>query len=124
MQPCGRDECVYKAIDGMINKMKEDVAARQSIVYAEQMVVAKIYDVTAAILAEACRRNFEVARKNCEPSKQFKLKHLSLDTFILLNQLKEEELITDGYKQVIFDALIKIKPEIKKLIKEDRSGLI
>ena len=129
MMLCGRaergEECVYLAVKKMVDKMKEEVAERQSIAYTEQMVVAKIYDITAAVLSEACRRNFGIGRKNCEPSKGFKSKHLTLDTFILLNQLKEDGFITDGYKQAIFDALIKIKPEIEKLIDEDKSrGLI
>jgi len=128
MKLCGRnksDECVYAAIQSMINKMKEQLAERQSMLHAEQIVVAKIYDITATILAEACRRNFGIAKSACEPSKQFKLKYLTLDTFILLNQLKEEGLVSEEYKQTIFKALIKVKPEIKKLIKADMSrGLI
>ncbi len=125
MELCGRDECIYAVIQTMVNKMKEEVAQRQSISYGEQIVVAKIYDVTAAILAEACRRSLGVEKKNCEPSKQFKLKNLTMDTFILLNQLKDDGLITEKYKKTIFDALVKLKPEIKKQVEEDRNkGLI
>ncbi len=125
MKLCGKDECIHKAMQSMIDKMKGDVAERQAIAYNEQIVVAQIYDINAAILAESCRRNFKVKRGDCEPSKQFKLKHLTLDTFILLNQLKEDGYITEEHKQIIFDALIKIKPETKKLIEGDRAkGLI
>ena len=125
MKLCGKDECIHKAMQSMVDKMKGDVAERQNIAYNEQIVVAQIYDINAAILAEACRRNLKVKKGNCEPSKQFKLKHLTLDTFILLNQLKEDGFITEEHKQIIFDALVKIKPGIKKLIEEDRTrGLI
>ena len=125
MKLCGKDECIHKAMQSMIDKMKGDVAQKQDIAYNEQIVVAQIYDINAAILAEACRRNFKVKKGDCEPSQKFQRKHLTLDTFILLNQLKEDEFITEEHKQIIFDALVKIKPEIKKLIEEDRTrGLI
>jgi len=128
MKLCGRDEsdeCVYAAVRSMINKMKEQLAERQSIPHAEQIVVAKIYDISATILAEACRRKFGISKAACEPSKQFKIKYLTLDTFILLNQLKEEKLISEEYKQTIFKSLTKVKPEIKKLLKDDmHRGLI
>lgn len=128
MELCGRDkndECVYAAVQSMINKMKEQLAERQSILHTEQIVVAKIYDIAATTLAEACRRNFGVRKAACEPSKQFKLKHLTLDTFILLNQLMEEKFVSEKYKQTVFNALIKVKPEIKKLLKDNiRRGLI
>lgn len=125
MKLCGRDECIHKAMQDMINKMKGDVAERQAIAYNEQIVVAQIYDINAAILAEACRRNFKVKRGDCEPSQKFQQKHLTLDTFILLNQLEEDGYISEEHKQTIFDALVKIKPGIKKLIEGDRAkGLI
>lgn len=124
MNLCGREPCIYKAIAGMVNKMKEEVAQRQNLPFDEQIVVAKIYDLNAAVLAEACRRKFGVKRADCEPSNEFKKKDLSLDTFILLNQLKEEGLITEDHKKVIFEALIEVNPDIKELIEKDRSGLI
>ncbi len=123
MKLCGREECVYAAAQNMINKMKEEVVQRQSIVYEGQIVVAKIYDVIASILAEACRRNFAIDRANCEPSNQFHQESLTLDTFILLNQLKEDGFIGEEYKSVIFEALIKIDPEVQKIIEGNR-GLV
>lgn len=125
MKLCGRKECVCLAVEGMVNAMKEEIAKRQNIAYAEQIVVAKIYDVTAAILAEACRRNFGVDRQLCELSEKFQAEHLTLDTFILLNQMKEDGIISEEYKQILFDALIKIRPELQKLLEDDKTkGLI
>lgn len=124
MNLCGREECIYKAIEDMVNKMKEQLAQRQNLPYDEQIVVAKIYDLNAAVLSEACRRKFGIKKKDCEPSSQFKKKNLSMDTFILLNQLKEDGFITEEQKKVIFEALIELNPDIKEIIEKDRSGLI
>lgn len=129
MRLCGRSdsggECVGLAVHRMMDGMKKEVAERQNIAYSDQIVVAKIYDITAAILSEACRRNLGVDKQDCEPSEHFNSEHLTLDTFILLNQMKEDGIISEEYKQILFDALIKIKPELKKKVEEDRSlGLI
>ena len=118
MKLCGREECIYDAVQKMIDKMKKEVAERQNIGYEGQIVVAKIYDITADILAEACRRNLKVNTENCEPSKQFKLEQLNMDTFILLNQLKDDGFISEEYKQTIFNSLTDMKPEIKEIVKE------
>jgi len=126
-EECGgeRKECVYAAIQKLLNQMKEDIARVQNIAYADQIVVAKIYDVTANVLADACRRNLKLDAANCEPSKQAKPEQITMDTFILLNQLKEDRFITEEYKQILFDALLKINPAMKKLVDEDRDkGLI
>jgi hypothetical protein len=112
---CGREQCVYKAVQQMIDRMKDDLTKRQSIAYPEQIVVAKIYDITAAILSEACRRNFCVDRKDCEPSNGFEEKQLTMDTFILLNQLKEDGFVTEEQAKLIFESLVKIKPDIERI---------
>lgn len=120
MRLCARnengEECVYAAFEKMIGKMKKEMAERQDIGYSGQLVVAKIYDISVAVLAEACRRRFGVKRADCGPSAEYKKKNLKLDVFILLNQLKEDGYITDEYKQEIFKALIDIDPEIEKLV--------
>ena len=110
------EECVYAAFQKMVGKMKDDIAARQSIGHTDQLVLAKIYDMSAAVLAEACRRKFKVKRADCSPTSEYKKKNLSTDVFILLNQIKEDGFITDEYKQTIFDALIEIKPEIEEMV--------
>ncbi len=125
MNLCGRQECVYQSVQDMVNKMKEDIAKKQSISYPEQIVVAKIYDVTAAILSEACRANFAIDRNSCEPSKQFRSEFLTIDTFILLNQMKEDGIIKEEYAQILFETLKKLKPDIARLVDEDRTkGLV
>jgi hypothetical protein len=126
---CARYEngepCVYAAFQKMIDRMKGDVAERQSIGHTEQLVVAKIYDLSAAVLAEACRRRFKIKRADCGPTAEYKKKNLKVDVFILLNQLKEDGFITDEYKQTIFQALIDIKPDIEEMIKGSQAqGLI
>jgi len=125
MKLCGREKCIYSSVQGMIDNMKKQVAERQEIAYPDQLVVAKIYHIAAAVLSEACRRRFEVDKNDCEPSKRFKIEQLTLDVFILLNQLKEDGYIDEEYKQTIFDELLKINPEIEKVIETDRAkGLI
>jgi hypothetical protein len=124
MKLCGKEDCIYKAIEDMVNKMKEHIAKTQNIPYDDQIVVAKIYDLNTAVLSEACRRESGVAKDDCDPSRQFKLKNLSMDTFILLNQLKEDGFITEERKNTIFNALLKINPDMKEIIEKDRSGLI
>jgi hypothetical protein len=129
MKLCARpengEECVYAAFQNMVGKMKADVAERQSIHYNEQIVLAKIYDLSASVLAESCRRRFKIKRADCEPTTEYRKKNLKLDVFILLNQLKEDGHITDEYKQTVFDALIEINPEIEKMVEGGRAkGLI
>lgn len=125
MKLCGREECIYAFVHKMIDTMKKDLAERQSIALSEQIVVARIYEITANILSEACRQNFNVDKGDCEPSNLCDLDKLTLDTFILLNQLKEDGYITEEYKKVLFDSLLKMKPEIEKIVEGGAStGLI
>jgi len=63
--PCGRRECAFKAVEQMVEGMKEEVVAKQNVQYSEQIVVAGIYDLTASTLAEACRKGFKVRLENC-----------------------------------------------------------
>lgn len=121
--PCGRGECVFKAIEEMIARMKEEVAKRQNIPYKEQIVVAEIYNINANTLAEACRRKFKVSLENCITKS--KKSQVSMDTFIFLNTLKEDGLISEEYKNELFDSLVEMKPEIKEQVEKDRGlGII
>jgi hypothetical protein len=120
---CERIECIFKSIENMMSKMKEEVAAKQSIAHPEQIAVAGIYYVVANTLAEACRRmNSEKFEGCAAKEKNF---DVSMDTFILLSRLKEDGHITEQYAGELFEALIKMKPELEEKIREDRSkGLI
>lgn len=121
---CGREECVFKAIKDMIQKMKEDIAKTQNIAYPEQIVVADIYKITASSLAEACRKCFRINLENCE-EEEHREPNITIDTFILLKTLEEENLISSEYKEKIFETLLKMKPELKERVEKDReSGLI
>lgn len=121
--PCDRTECVYKAVKDMIERMKEEVAKRQSIEYPEQLTVAKIYEIVASTLAEACRKKFKVLPANCIDTA--KHSEVSMDTFILLSRLREDGLITAEYETEIFQTLLKMKPEIKEQVESDRAkGLL
>ena len=118
--PCGRTECVFQAVENMIEKMKEEVAAKQNVQYSEQIVVAGIYGLTASTLAEACRRGFNIRLNNClEKEKHMKGK-VSLDTFILLKQLKDDKLVTAEYGEKLFGFLVEMKPELKEKVEQDR----
>lgn len=122
---CGREECIFKAIKDMIQRMKEDIAKTQNIAYPEQIVVADIYKITASSLAEACRKSFGINLENCEEFEEHREPNITLDTFILLKTLEEENLISSEYKERLFEMLLKIKPELKERIEKDReSGLI
>lgn len=124
MYECGRTECVYRAVQEMIKRMKEDIAKKQNL-DPENIVVADIYNVNAAILAEACRRNFKIKKDECKPSEKFDKKQISFESFILLKILKEDGLISPEYGEELYNALIKIKPQIEALVKADRElGLI
>ena len=118
--PCGRDECIFKAVETMIEKMKDEVAKKQNIPYPEQIVVAEIYNVTASTLAEACRRKFKIKLKDCVESEKHRKDKVSLDTFILLKQLEEDGLVSSEYAAELFDSLVKIKPEMKEKVEKDR----
>ncbi len=122
---CGREECVFKAIKDMIQRMKEDIAKTQNIAYPEQIVVASIYNITASSLAEACRKCFRIDLENCEEASEHREANVSMDTFILLKTLEEEKLISSEYKEKIFEMLLKMKPELREKVEKDREmGLI
>lgn len=118
--PCGRTECIFKAVEGMVEKMKEGIVAKQNIQYPEQVVVAGIYDLTASTLAEACRRGFKVRLENCIESEKHKDGKVTVDTFILLKQLKEDGLVAEEYESNLFNSLLEIEPEIKEQVEKDR----
>jgi hypothetical protein len=118
--PCGRTECVYNIVIQMINKMTLEVASRQNIQYPEQIRVAQIYYLTASTLAEACRRKFRIELKDCIESKEHKPADVSIDTFILLNQLKQDDEITPEYEEALFQSLTEMKPELKDRVETDR----
>jgi len=121
----GGKECVYLAIRKMVGAMKDEVARTQAVEHPEQIVVARIYDIVAQLLSEACRRNFKMGRQDCDPSAGFKTELVTLDAFILLNQLKEDGYISEEYKRAVFDSLKSVSPEIKKLVEGDAAlGLI
>jgi hypothetical protein len=118
-------ECVYLAVQKMIKRMKEDIARVQAIPYPEQIVVAKIYDIVLRLMAEACRRSFDVDRQDCDPSVGHDTGSANLDMFILLNQLKEDGYITEEYKSELFLALSNLSPQIRELVKSDAArGLL
>ena len=116
---------MFKAIKQMVERMKKEVAERQNIAYPEQIVVADIYNITASTLAEACRRIFKVKLEDCEESEAHRKSEVSLDTFILLKTLAEEGLISEDYKEKLFEMLLKMKPSLKKKVEADRKlGLL
>ena len=117
------ENCALKAVQEMINKMKEEIARIQNIPYPEQIVVAEIYNVVARILCEACKRQIGV--KNCKPEVMKKSDELTMDAFILLKQLKDDGLISEEYYEQLFEGLVKIKPELEEKLREDKAkGII
>ena len=118
-------ECAFRAVQELIERMKQEVVERQNVTYPEQIVVADIYTVTARTLAEACRATFG-KKEGCDYTDEKKSKvEVSMDTFILLKQLKEDNLISEEYYNGLFEGLIKLNPEIEKQAREDRSkGII
>ena len=112
---CKREECIYKAVEEVVKKMKEEVADQTGL-NPEDIVVAEIYYIVASTLAEACRKQFEVKLENCLEVEKHKKTDISMDTFILLNSLSEDGFISKEYKVDLFNTLIKMKPEMKKLI--------
>jgi hypothetical protein len=118
-------ECVYLSVQRMIKRMKEDIAKVQALPYPEQIVVAQIYDIVSRLMAEACRRNNGIERRDCEPSVGYSTDSANLDTFILLNQLKEDGYISEEYKNELFGALTNLSPQIKGLVESDAAkGLL
>lgn len=118
------DECIYKAIMDMIEKMKEDIVKTQSLVYPEQIKVAEIYYVIAKVLAKACEKAHGKKPKHCIAPNSKKVK-VTIDAFIMLKQLREEKLISEEYGEKIFKALLKMNPKLRKKVLEDRAkGLL
>jgi len=122
---CGRDECVFRSVNNMINNMKRDIMGSQNVPYHEQIVVAEIYYITVSTLAEACRRFFKVELKNCDENEKHRNPTVTLDTFILLKQLKDDGLLSEEYGNELFDVLIKMSPELEQQVRKDReSGIL
>lgn len=120
--PCGRDECVYRAIKEMVEKMKKEVVQRNPLQGANEgdIVVAKIYDIVASVLAKACRNHYKKRINKCLDT--VNVRNVSMDVFILLRQLKDDKYITEEYYNILSDSLVKMKPEIKELVDMDRAG--
>jgi hypothetical protein len=120
MLPCKREECVFKAIHQLIEKMKEDIIKKQNVAYPEQVVVAEIYNITASTLAEACRKAFGIELENCLEKENHREANVSMDTFILLKTIADDKLITEEYKEKLFNSLLEIKPELKEKVEKDK----
>lgn len=118
--PCGRVECVFKAVDDMIKKMKDEIVKTQNIAYPEQLRVAEIYNVTASTFAEACRKTFKIDLENCVEKENHKNSKVSMDTFILLKTMVDDGLINEEYKNKIFEMLLKMNPDLKEKVEKDR----
>ena len=119
------NECVHKAIYDMIELMKHDIAKTQSVAHPEQISVAGIYYVTAENLAHACRNCYGKKQDACTAPDQLQKENVTMDTFILLKQLREDRLISEEYAEDLFQALLKMKPELKETVEADRAkGLI
>lgn len=119
--PCGRIECIFKAVKDMIEKMKEEIVKTQNIAYPEQLTVAEIYNITASTLAEACRKNFKIDLENCVEKENHKDSKVSMDTFILLKTMVDDGLINEEYKNKIFEMLLKINPDLKEKVEKDKA---
>ena len=119
-------ECVHKAIYEMIERMKEEISKTQSIAHPEQIVVAEIYYVAADNLTHACKKCYGGKQDGCGAPDQLKKENVTMDTFILLKQLREDELIGEGYAEDLFQSLLKMSsPELKQTAEADRAnGLI
>jgi len=118
--PCGRAECIFKAVQDMINRMKEEIIKTQNIAYPEQVRVAEIYNIVASTMSEACRKNFKIPLDNCMEKENHKSPRVSMDTFILLKTMLDDALITEEYKDQIFEMLLKMNPELKEKVEKDR----
>jgi hypothetical protein len=119
------EECVYKSIQEMIERMKQEIARTQNVQYSEQIVVAEIYNIVANNLAEACRVLNKGKKENCSAPEKFKKSEITLDTFILLKQITEEKMISEEYSAQLFETLLKLNPAIKDQVERDRaSGLV
>jgi len=120
------NECVHRAICEMIERMKEDISKTQSVAHPEQIVVAEIYYVAADNLAHACKKCYGQKQDGCAAPDILKKENVTMDTFILLKQLREDTLISEEYAEGLFQALLKMSsPELKETAEADRArGLI
>jgi Asp-tRNA(Asn)/Glu-tRNA(Gln) amidotransferase A subunit family amidase len=117
-------ECVYEAVQKMIADMKEQVAKTQNIKYPEQLRVAEIYNVVANNLAVACRTRYGKI-DSCKAPEDVKNSEITMDTFIMLTQLKQDGLISEEYFNALFEGLVKMKPELEPQVRADREkGLL
>jgi len=120
-----QNECVHKAIYEMIDRMKEEIAKTQSITHPEQIRVAEIYYIVADNLAHACRNCYGGKQNGCAAPDALKKENITMDTFILLKQLRDDGLISEEYAEDIFQTLLKMKPEMKEQVEKERStGMI
>lgn len=120
-----QSECVHKAIHEMIEKMKEEIAKTQSVTHPEQIRVAEIYYVAADNMAHACRRCYGGKPGGCAAPDALRKENVTMDTFILLKQLREDGLISEEYAEDLFQTLLKMNPSIKETVEADRAkGLI
>ncbi|MEM7825779.1 MAG: hypothetical protein QW412_02895 [Candidatus Aenigmatarchaeota archaeon] len=117
---CKKEECVFKAIHELIEKMKSDIIKQQEVAYPEQLVVAEIYNIAASTLAEACRKAFGIALEACIEKENHRKANVSIDTFILLKTIAEDKLITEDYKETLFNSLLEMKPELKEIVEKDK----
>jgi len=113
-------DCAFFAVKSLVEKMKEEVAKMQSIAYPEQIVVAEIYNMVARVLCEACRKGN--LKKECQGEQMKKNDEITIDSFILLKELKDENLISEEYYEKIFESLIKLKPELEEKVRKDKEA--
>ena len=119
-----KTECVFQAVQKMIEEMKQQVIKAQNIQYPEQVRVADIYNVVANNLAVACRKKYGKI-DNCKAPEDVKNVEITMDTFILLSQLKQDGLISEEYYEDLFESLVKMKPELESRVRADKEkGLV
>lgn len=111
-----KKDCAYKAIKDMIENMKNDIAQKANV-SKDQIVVANIYNIVADTLAETCKKAFGKRLEHCHCQNSGKNVSVSMDTFILLNTIFEDGMITEGYKAKIFEQLIKTNPSFRNKVK-------
>jgi len=117
-------ECAFRAVQEMMQRMKEEIVKTQNISYPEQITVAEIYNVVARIFGEACKRQLG-EREGCTAEPMKEGEEVTMDAFILLKQLREDNLISEEYYEQIFEGLIKMKPQLEEQVRQDRAkGLI
>jgi len=120
-----QNECIHRAIYEMIERMKQEIAKTQSVTHPEQIRVAQIYYIVADNLAHACRNCFGGKQEGCAAPDELEKESITMDTFILLKQLRDDKLISEEYAEDLFQTLVKMKPEMKEIVEKERStGMI